>query len=69
LLAAIQSAGDFAASGTVGVIRTLVSPTAAFVVAAVVVAAGGFSASDLGTDGRGRPPGWRLILSRITICA
>jgi hypothetical protein len=69
LLAAIQSAGDFVASVTVGVIRTLVSPTAAFAVAAVVVAAGGVSASDLGTDDRGRPPEWRLIRSPIALCA
>jgi hypothetical protein len=48
LLAAIQSAGDFVASVTVGVIRTLVSPTAAFAVAAVVVAAGGFLPLTLG---------------------
>jgi MFS family permease len=48
LLAAIQSAGDFVASVAVGAIWTLVSPTAAFAVAAVVVAAGGLLPLGLG---------------------
>lgn len=41
LLAAIQSAGDFIASAAVGLLWTILSPTAAFGAAAVVVGLGG----------------------------
>lgn len=58
LLAAIQSAGDFVASVAVGLIWTLVSPTAGFAVAAVVVAAGGML--PLSFDGSGSTAGMAL---------